>query len=229
MNTFINIKTGNRFPANGCFGTFSVDKPKPEHFIRPGYPECTNGWKRFKPTEWRQEEIPDLAKPFTREQFREYAAQYGVTCAQEFLDSCDYCKPRAAYQMIHPPRNEELWNAEAAWFKATFEKDLMAFVDPLLLEMGNVYSMDILKFEKWLASWHGYQMHQPGSIKDFMTVKFGQENTERFVKLLGEAAIPSGERQDQIESTEEAVQDAGIESMDSDEIAACFGGTHDKP
>jgi len=184
MNTFVHTKSGNRYPQSGCACWFRTDSPKPEVFIKPGYAECTKGWKRMKLKEWREETIPDLAKPFTRQQFIDYAKQYGVTCAQEFLDCCDYSKPSSAYQLINPPNNEPEWTAAAAWFQGMFGCPIWQFTDGLMLGMANTYSFDVIRFEKYLATKFDYPMHKDGSMKDFMIAKFGKPTVDKFAGLF---------------------------------------------
>ena len=186
MKTYIHIKSGSRYPEHGCVSWFTQwSNGKWEHHIKPGYPQCTNGWKKLKATEWLGEVIPDLPKPFTKQQWLDYAKQYGSACAQEFFDCCDYSKPSEASRMfLPPPINETLWNESEAWFQATFKRDLHCFMDAIQFHYGNEYSLDILKFEKHLASEFNYPMHKDGSIRDFLTVNFSNDIAEKVYNLL---------------------------------------------
>ena len=184
MITFVNKKTGNRYPQNGCCSQFWVDpeRHKKEYFIILGLPDCSKGWKKFNDKHWTNEEIPDLVRPFTREQFREYVNKYGILCAQEFLDCCDYSKPFEARRILNPPQNEEKWEKLNPWFINIFKKDLFYFLDGYCLGLANTYSIDILKFENHLAVEFGYPKYADGSMADFMEKKFGIEVTDKFRK-----------------------------------------------
>ena len=189
MKTYVHLPTGERYPEHGCQNTFqwegwSGSRGKAEMFKRG------KGWFRIKPKEWVGEVIPDLPEGYTREQWLEYAKTYGVLCAQEQLDCCDYMKPTKAFQMFNPPANEEKWKAAADWFKSVFKTEIWRFIDGLMLGMGNTYSIDIFKFERHLANEFNYPMHKDGSIHDFMVAKFGQEETDRFRSLFLNPVAP---------------------------------------
>lgn len=195
MKTFVHIKSGNRYPQHGCicwfheggWGNKKVDKDgKPiwEHHIKPGYEQCTNGWKRMKMNQWRQEDIPDLVEPYTDEQWKEYAKTYGTNVAQEFLKCCDYSKPSVAYRMFNPSANEDLWQEYSVWFKGVFGVNIWPFADGMMLSYGNTYSLDVLRFEKYLERNHGYRPQDEGSMNDFMVGKFGQQTVDAFRKLF---------------------------------------------
>jgi len=183
MKTFVYIGkppgTGARFPAFGSDSSFYTDHKKPTYFIRG------RGTKPFKKKDWREEEIPDLAKPFTDAQWIAYADQYGDECAMQFFDCCDYSKPMAARQLRNPPKYETDWHdpANNQWFKTVFGAELMSFVDGFMLSIGNAYSLDVIKFENYLARYHGYPKNQDGSMAEFMEKKFGKATTERFCRL----------------------------------------------
>ena len=132
------------------------------------------------------EEIPNLNKPFTNEQFKEYASKYGVDCAQEFLDCCDYGKPIAAYQIINPPKFSEIWDNPKInlWFKSVFGKELIYFSSGILLYTNNVYSFDLFKFESYLSRHFKYHPYSDVSIRDFMVKIFGGKNVDEFERLF---------------------------------------------
>lgn len=135
------------------------------------------GWtkysaKKFAAT-FTAEEIPDLVKPFTDQQFIDYANKHGVECAQEFLDSCDYYKPRAAQEILNPPKNIPS-TADQLWFKATFNTEPMNILDGYLWSFGNRFSIDVLKFERLLTKF-GYDPKSNTSMNDFISSKFGVE------------------------------------------------------
>jgi hypothetical protein len=192
MITYLSKKTGERYPQCGVAswfkeGGWSDSKNKAtEHHIKPGYKDCTNGWKKIKVKNWTQEEIPDLEKGFTKERFKEYATKYGLACAQEFLDTCDYMKPMEAFRMFNPTKNAEIWENEEnqAWFIAHFKTSLYAFIEGYSYSLANTYSLDILKFEKYLAREFGYPMREDGSMKDFMIEKFGKDVVDKFIILF---------------------------------------------
>jgi hypothetical protein len=80
MNTYLHIKSSNRYPVSGVASWFRENSGgKWEYHIKPYYPQVSNGWKKMKMTDWLCEIIPDLPKPFTKQQWLDYAKQYGVT------------------------------------------------------------------------------------------------------------------------------------------------------
>lgn len=192
MKTYVNTKTGNRYPEHGCASSFTTwSNGKAEYFIKPGYPECSKGWKKYREKDWSMEEIPDLAKPYTREQWLTYAITYGTPCAQEFLECCDYSKPRSAYRMFHPPTGE--WSKEVqAWFKATFRADIFNFICGYAMTYGNRYALDVLKFERLLERDWGYPAGADGSMRDFVAKRFGPDSAARLQGILSgdSATIP---------------------------------------
>lgn len=184
MKTYLNTKTGGRFPEHGSQSSFATwSNGRFEHHIKPGTPECTKGWKKVG-KEWNAETIPDLEKPFTREQWIAYADQYGDACAMEFLDCCDYSKPLFAYQLRNPPKGEKEWNEARAWFQSVFRWPLDRFIDGTLWAFGNRFSFDVLKFEKFLASHFEYKPNGGQSIRDFLTEKFSAETSNKIADLL---------------------------------------------
>ena len=186
MKTYLHLKSGNRYPEHGCgcwFAKSSYNKGKLQHHIKPGYPQCTNGWKTVKLKEWQIEEIPDLAKPFTHDQFKDYVRQYGVICAQEFLECCDYSKPTFAQQILNPPTGN--WSLETReWFESIFESSIDTFICGYSMMLCNHYAIDILKFERHLFNWFNYPRDKDGSMRDFIAQRFGQPNADRFAALL---------------------------------------------
>jgi len=120
MKTYVNIKTGNRFPEHGCAFTIDdtikvkwvngerIETHIVKHHIKPPYPECTQGWKKFNPKQWKIEEIPDftghkpimLEDPSLAKEWIEYAKKWGVIVAQEFLECCDMAKPDWANSLL---------------------------------------------------------------------------------------------------------------------------------
>jgi len=187
MKTYVHIKSGRRYPQDGVASWFTTrSKGKKEHHIKPGYPECSNGWKPTKAKEWREEEIPDLCSPFTKVEWIAYADQYGDACAMQFLETCDYMKPFEASRMRRPdPDNEAEWTdpGNLQWFAKTFKCHLWNFEDYLMAAYGNHHSIDIIRFERHLADVFKYPRFKDGSMADFMKQKFGKENTERFRSL----------------------------------------------
>ncbi len=180
MITYFSPKTNKRYPEHDCQSSFSVKMGKLRFFIRG------HGWRNAKKNEWNKEEIPDLKKDYTDDEWREYALKYGSECAQEFLDTCDYMKPTEAFRMFNPPKNKDIWeNADnLIWFKDRFRRDMHDFIDGYMLGLGNSYGLDIIKFENHLAYEFSYPMHQDGSMHDFMIKTFGAENTDKFIKLF---------------------------------------------
>lgn len=170
VNTYVNVKTNQRFPADhGCETSFSWNDRKAEMFLRG------KGWLNIKPKEWVGETIPDLPKDFTREQWVEYHNKYGVFCAQELLSCCDYMKPTEAYRMLNPPSNKDAWELHSEAFQGIFKYPLSYFTDLKTYVFANAYSFDILKFEDFLCKQHGYNKDSDEeSIRDFVAKKFGE-------------------------------------------------------
>ncbi len=187
MVTFIHLKSGTRYPEYGCacwmFQQWSNNSHTWEHHIKPGYPHCTNGWKKADLKDWVGEIIPDLQKPFTDEQFREYAKQYGVIVAQEFLDCCSYYKPTMASNILNPSKTKKIWEEHHDWFRRTFKCAVWAFAEPLLITLGNIYSFDIIKFERFLTTQFRYNPNSDESMSDFMKRHFGTNVEARFRRL----------------------------------------------
>ena len=124
-----------------------------------------------------------MTKPFTDAQWKEYADKYGVIVAQEFFDCCDYSKPMAARQILTPATGD--WPEEIrAWFKATFRQPVDRFICGMSWAYANHYSIDILKFERYLEREFGYPSRQDGSMRDFMVKTFGQAATDKFQSML---------------------------------------------
>lgn len=189
MKTYVSKATGERYPEHGCaswFTSFSTHKGRMQVHIKPGYKDCTNGWKMFKPKQWTEEIIPDLPKPYTDAEWKEYALKYGKTCAQEFLECCDYSKPSVAHRMLNPPKGHETWDdpANNLWFESVFKMPLIRFAEPRLLYLLNTYSFDIIRFEQALVSKFKYNPNAEESLKHFMTRTFGQAVTKKFMQLF---------------------------------------------
>lgn len=171
MKTYVHIKSGKRVPALGCITIFSEgNNGKMEVFVRG------EGAKKFTRSsfdkKFRFEEIPDLAKPFTDDQFREYAKTYGVECAQEFLECCDYSKPTWARKIINPPTGVPS-DVHQAWFQKTFGVTAMSMSCAFSWLYGNHYILDPIRFEKVLTRF-GYDMDSNESMNDFIARKFGE-------------------------------------------------------
>lgn len=185
MITYLEIQTNKRFPAIGCESHFSEktkENNKGENVIKLEYFIRGQGWKNAKKNQFKAEEIPDLNKDYTKQEWIEYSKLYGIFCAQEFINTCDYMKPREAWRMTNPTKNAETWdNPEIQlWFKTTFDRELNHFIDGYVWGLANSYQIDMIKFENHLAYEFNYPKDADGSMADFMTQKFGQETTEKF-------------------------------------------------
>lgn len=184
MKTYIHLKTGTRFPNSGWYSAFDV-KPtgRSKYFVKFGHKLCSKGWQTFKKKEWREETIPDLEKPFTREQWVTYAKLYGDECAMGFLECCEMMKPSGAYRMHHPPKNEEQWNDPnlRAWFRKTFKAGLWDFLDGYMYGLANECSLDILKFERHLECEFKYPSRGDGSMREFMEKTFSEKDNLLFI------------------------------------------------
>lgn len=203
MKTFVNLKTGNRYPEHGINSWFWeretsgwkkgewVKSVKFQYHIKPGTPECTNGWKKFNPKQWRIEEIPDFMgyhpSPFDPDEkskeWKEYAEKYGVICAQQFLDCCDMVKPDWASEILTPIVNRPSWE-DREWFKSLFGEDPMIYAQPLLKLFTRRFSFDILAFEKNLKRNFGYDPESNMSMAQFIDDKWGVGSAERFRKVI---------------------------------------------
>jgi len=186
MKTFINIATGERFPAHGCSHSFNI---REKQFMNHGRPvvkttleifERGRGVRKDKLKNWAQEEIPDFIGPFPNPNdaaidagpWKEYVAKYGLPCAREFLKCCDYMKPTWAFQIFNPPEDWPTAVARA-WFKSIFGVDPLSLAVPVIMLLLNKYSFDILAFERLLSRRFGYPKDQDGvSIKSFITKKW---------------------------------------------------------
>lgn len=180
MKTFYHIPTSTYYPEHGCVCGFDVKtlkngKIKGKWFLKG------KGWMPMKMKDWRQEEIEDLIKPCSIDDWREYAKKYGVYVAQEFLDTCDYMKPWQAYDYLNPDPNEP--NTECRdWFISIFECDPMDFENSRIKVSTHKYSFDILKFEDYLVKKFDYSKNSTISISDFMKMRWGKEVEERFAR-----------------------------------------------
>ena len=58
------------------------------------------------------------------------------------------------------------------------------FIDFFISKLTGKYSFDIIKFDKWLHSAHGYIEEKHGSCKDFVLLKFGKETLGFINNLL---------------------------------------------
>jgi hypothetical protein len=181
MRTFVNKATAERLPEHGCAHAFHI---RERRSYRNGHPvikttldifECGKGWSKGKLKEWDQEDVPDLPEGFTDDQWKAYAAKYGVLCAREFLPCCDLMKPTWAFQRLHPPEAQPTTVARA-WFESIFGLDPLALAVPPLLLLLNQYSFDILAFERLLYRRFGYPRDKAGvSIQSFITDKWGDQ------------------------------------------------------
>ncbi len=179
MKTIVNAK-GVRRPEYGCQAGFRINDKTGlvhEYFIRG------QGWKRAqKSDKFVREEIPDLAKPFTHDQFRAYANQYGVECAQEFLECCDMMKPHQANEIMTPdPRKPSA--AEQQDFKELFSESVFKFQDALT-SMFHYWSFDILKFDLWMHSQSFFVYDESKSCRDNVVTNFGPKAATLLDALL---------------------------------------------
>jgi len=64
-------------------------------------------------------------------------------------------------------------------FGKIFDTELEYFVHPLFKLLG-IYSFDVIGFDRWLHK-QGYREEEHGSMKDYVTLKYGEEN-EKFLE-----------------------------------------------
>lgn len=57
------------------------------------------------------------------------------------------------------------------------------FMDFFVSKITGKYSFDVIKFDEWLHSMHGYRENVHGSCKDFVLLRFGS-NALKFVEGL---------------------------------------------
>lgn len=196
MNTFVNIKTGERFPEHGCGHWFWIkEKTKWKDGAQIVTKKFTifeqgKGWRNGKLSEWRQETIPDFAgaepnpnDPIPNDtEWKAYAEKYGIVCAREFLSCCDMMKPTWAFQIVNPPTGKPSATAQA-WFENLFGINPLCMAIPILMIMGNRYSFDVLRFERLLKNQFGYDPESDTqSMRGFMEDKWGAEVASYFAK-----------------------------------------------
>ncbi len=177
MKTYTD-KDGQRYPEYGCNCHIRVDRRTNqvvEVFIRG------KGWRKVKKSEkFTCEEIPDLAKPFTDDEFRAYAEKYGVECAQEFLLCCDMMKPHQAHEIMHPdPRKPTA--EEQKDFQELFGVSVFRFQDALT-SMFHMWTFDILRFDQWMHT--STDFDDTVSCRDNVIRRFGPKAAQLLDKLL---------------------------------------------
>ena len=202
MKTYVNIKTGNRYPEYGCDSWFMDDTKTKwddgeqiithnlKYHIKSGHDESTDGWKKFNPKQWKEETIPDFTgyaptpfdHPDKAKEWKEYAAKWGVMVAMEFLSCCDMTKPDWASDIINPIENIPSWE-DREWFKSIFGEDPLMFAQPLLQLFTRRFSFDILAFEKKLNSF-GYDPKSDISMAQFIDDKWGEGTAKRFREMV---------------------------------------------
>jgi len=57
------------------------------------------------------------------------------------------------------------------------------FINFLISKISGKYSLDVVKFNKWLEDHHGYDIKVHGSTHDFILLRFGEKGVE-FIKSL---------------------------------------------
>ena len=60
------------------------------------------------------------------------------------------------------------------------------FRDLPIIAITRKYSFDVVKFDKWLHSVHGYNEYKHGSMRDFIQSEFGEEACRFIENLLKE-------------------------------------------
>ena len=178
MKTWINKKTGNRYPEKGYFASFWIKTNKHGEEILDVFLRGVHGWKKDKFSNWTQEEIPDLVtEPFSLTTFREYAKAYGYFCAADSLPCCDAIKPTWTQLYLDPNYPDE---ATCKWFEETFKATVLQMSQWTIACISGQYLFDIRGFEKHLAKEFGYVPDIDMSMGDFLVQKFGKENYDKF-------------------------------------------------
>ena len=68
-------------------------------------------------------------------------------------------------------------------FNKIFGVELKYFVNPMF-KMFGIYDFDIVGFDDWLHRRKGYSEEKHGSIKDFITLKYGKSTTEYLEEVM---------------------------------------------
>ena len=55
------------------------------------------------------------------------------------------------------------------------------FADSMIMILTKKYSLDVIKFDKWLQDYHGYDIEIHGSTYDFIKLRFG-DDALKFIK-----------------------------------------------
>ena len=179
MKTWLHIPTKQRYPAHGMGAAFEFKNGVLHKAFITG-----KGWHKVKAKDWLSEEIPDLKiaevhppnlSREDRQKFREYAAQYGVEVAKEFMWTCDLMKATEAKHILNPKLTED----QEIWFEQTFGCSPYHFRHSLPAVLG-YYSLDVIAFEKYLQE-RGYVPSDlmPQSISQFVDLKWGKDTAAK--------------------------------------------------
>lgn len=182
MKTYLNTKTGKRYPEHGWDSWVRMDKG--DIFLRG------SGWKKVPKKEkqfWIEEIIPDLeiekVHPSElsfedRQKFKEYTEKYGQSVSQEFMWTCDVMKSTEAGIILKQNAEKE----DEEWFEKIFGQSIYKFRDAFCCVLGFTV-LDTIKFNVFLEN--DFEKPEDCSMKDFLDNKFGNGTTERIMKLGG--------------------------------------------
>ncbi len=140
----------------------------------------TKNWEKAN-KEFILEEIPDLPKDFTDEQFKEYGLKYGVWVAGCFLQCADICKYTHAYNRIYPDPNGPT-KEESKLFFDTFGVDVKRFHCSIFWAFGK-WGFDVIRFDEFLKKEFSYDETNK-SISAFLLEKWGKGVQELIKRLI---------------------------------------------
>jgi hypothetical protein len=88
-------------------------------------------------------------------------------------------------------KNRQAFLQHGKWFKDTFGYALSNYIDPLMVRI-NVCSFDVMKFDDFLHEEFKYDEEKDGSMKDFLTKKWGKNAAIIIEELIG-ATCPTSD------------------------------------
>ena len=80
--------------------------------------------------------------------------------------------------MLNDPKRNSL-------FRHFFDVGEKQFMDELVSMAINNYSFDVIKFDEWCHTHHGYKEKTHGSCLDFVKYKWGEDAANFLLSLLG--------------------------------------------
>jgi hypothetical protein len=207
MKTWVSKKTGMRYSDCGWMswfrttrrtirrrpaGTGYAEVERHEHFIRPGAPDCTRGWKKLNLKQWTMEDVPTFQgycptlddPPEKTAPWRAYVDQVGVFVAMDVLPCCDAFKESWARQILRPPTGLPT-PEEIIRFRAAFNIDpTWLWEKHSRLLCPDSYVFDLLRFEEHLRTQFCYNPDGTESIRDFIVRRWSVSIANLVEKLI---------------------------------------------